>query len=92
GFGDAIGLVRDDKDHNRLAKVGTKPGEYIFAADKNVYHIVHDKVLVKDGNDWKEVGDKLPSFLKRNEDGSLQFEQIKINADDSVFDRKFQMR
>ncbi|MFX6007072.1 hypothetical protein ABTF07_21080, partial [Acinetobacter baumannii] len=37
GFGDAIGLVRDDKDHNRLAKVGTKPGEYIFAADKNVY-------------------------------------------------------
>lgn len=71
-----------DADGNQLVKDSLKHGETIFAKDGKTYR-VHDGQVFLEGKDGQEQkAEKLPSFLKRNADGSLQFDDININSRD----------
>jgi hypothetical protein len=91
--------IADDAAHNRLAKDSNRAGTYILSADGKLYSITKGKLSIstgagKDGElSWKELGeDERPAFLKRNADGSWQFDTTTINTDDSIFDSKNQFR
>jgi hypothetical protein len=73
-----------DADGNQLIKDSLVHGETVFAKDGQTYRIHDGQVFIEDqyGNEQKTALDKLPAFIKRLDNGNLQFDDISIDKKD----------
>jgi hypothetical protein len=71
-----------DAQGNQLVKDSLVHGETIYAKDGQTYRIHDGQVYTVDKYGQEDKTEKLPDFLKRNADGSIQFDDINVNSKD----------
>ena len=79
-----LGFSDRDADGNQFIKDSMRAGQSIYAKDGHDYRVHGGQVYEDDANGVEHKVEKLPAFIKRNADGTLEFHDIKINKDDSI--------
>lgn len=88
-----MAVIESDDHGNFLAKDSMQHGELIVhtgpdGKPQSEYRVRDGQVYSLDSEGKETKLDKLPDFLKRNQDGSLQFGDIKINKNDTIHEGK----